>query len=186
MINKDDINIDFEKELLKMHLNIQTFFKKSILTYMEKISDNAINSFNSSPGNIAYSYLNKVKDQLSKADENIESINNLNNELNNYSTEFNEHDLNTFLTSYNENYEKYMKIVAQNSLNMQVLLNELLNYIKFDFTLFNKTDLLNNLSSTPTIENSENKIVNQNNSDIINEDFFVQSNIIPNQQTKEN
>ena len=58
MINRNNINITLEKNILKTQLEIQSFFKKSILVYMDKISDNAIVSFNSSSSNIAYTYLN--------------------------------------------------------------------------------------------------------------------------------
>lgn len=57
MISKNNIDISFEKYMLDMNLEIQSYFKKNILIYMEKIADNAIFSFNSSCGNIAYTYM---------------------------------------------------------------------------------------------------------------------------------
>ena len=143
-----------------MNLKVQSFFKRSILVYMEKISDNAINSFNSSSGNIAYEYLKRVQDLLSKADESIEYINNLINDLNGYSAEFTDNDLDFFVTSYNENYVKCMQIVTQNSLDIQNLLNELFNYINFDFSFFNNVDLLNNLPNSTIINDTDNKNIN--------------------------
>ena len=160
MINRCNINIVLEKDVLKMNLKVQSFFKRSILVYMEKISDNAINSFNSSSGNIAYEYLKRVQDLLSKADESIEYINNLINDLNGYSAEFTDNDLDFFVTSYNENYVKCMQIVTQNSLDIQNLLNELFNYINFDFSFFNNVDLLNNLPNSTIINDTDNKNIN--------------------------
>ena len=155
MINRCNINIAIEKDVLKMNLKIQSFFKRNILVYMEKISDDAINSFNSSSGTIAYTYLKRVQDLLSKADENIECINNLINNLNRYSAEFTDNDLDSFVTSYNEDYVRCMQIVTQNSLDIQNLLNELFDYIKFDFSFFNNVDLLNNLPNSSIINDTD-------------------------------
>lgn len=172
MINENNINIEFEKDLLQTQQKIQTFFKKSILTYIEKISDNAINLFNSSPGNIAYNYLNKVKDQLSKIDENIENINKLQNELN--QIPLGTYNSNDSIKAYNENYIKYMKTITQNNLDIQGLLNKLSDYVKFDFSYLSRIDLLDDLSNPPAekaipkeekiIEDTKKELpINQNN-----------------------
>ena len=185
MINRSNIDITLEKDVLKMNLEIQSFFKKRILVYMEKISDNAINSFNSSSGNIAYDYLKRVKDLLSKADENIECINSLIDKLNSYSTEFNDSDLDFFVTSYNEIYESCMHIVTKNSLDIQNLLNELLDYIRFDFSSFSRADLINNLSNIFVSKQPKN-IISDSNSLDCNDEISVKAESIVDEKNKKN
>lgn len=63
------------------------------------------------------------KNLLSKVDENIENINNLNNKLTNYSNELSESDSDIFLTSYNKNYIKSMKIITENTLDIQIIIS---------------------------------------------------------------
>lgn len=128
-----NIYLQKEKKLLKMNIEIQRAQKKTILKYIDEIADNALNTFKDSTYDFIYNYLLKVQSSIEKSDENISMLNVLLNKLDSFSSE----DENNFITSYNEDYITYHEKILDNTLEIQKILADLLEYIKFDFSSLN-------------------------------------------------
>lgn len=128
-----NIDLQKEKKLLKMNIEIQRTQKKTILKYIDEIADNALNTFKDSTYDFIYNYLLKVQSSIEKSDKNISMLNTLLDKLNSFSNE----DENNFMTSYNEDYITYHEKILDNTLEIQKILADLLEYIKFDFSSLN-------------------------------------------------
>lgn len=128
-----NIDLQKEKKLLKMNIEIQRTQKKTILKYIDEIADNALNTFKDSRYDFIYNYLLKVQSSIEKSDKNISMFNTLLDKLNSFSNE----DENNFITSYNEDYITYHEKILDNTLEIQKILADLLEYIKFDFSSLN-------------------------------------------------
>lgn len=128
-----NIDLQKEKKLLKMNIEIQRTQKKTILKYIDEIADNALNTFKDSTYDFIYNYLLKVQSSIEKSDKNISMFNTLLDKLNSFSNE----DENNFMISYNEDYITYHEKILDNTLEIQKILADLLEYIKFDFSSLN-------------------------------------------------
>lgn len=157
MINTCSMNIDFEKETLDMHLSLQDGFKKNLLKYMDKLADSALELFKSSVGNTAYDYLNNVKVLLQKADDSIKKLSDLKRKLNNYRSNFTDAELNRFIASYNKDYSSDIRVVLQNNIEIQNMLNELSDYVSFLFPITENRKFSVSSKSDNSKGSSENK-----------------------------
>lgn len=151
-----NIDLQKEKKLLKMNIEIQRTQKKTILKYIDEIADNALNTFKDSTYDFIYNYLLKVQSSIEKSDKNISMLNTLLDKLNSFSNE----DENNFMTSYNEDYITYHEKILDNTLEIQKILADLLEYIKFDFSSLNTKNEteIENIPSDVSI-NTEAKIL---------------------------
>lgn len=114
--------IELEKVSLMSTLDIQKSFNKQILVFMKKFMANIDFSFDMTPNNKAFFYLNEATSSLNKSNSNINALNSLLDSLSqiNPSSE----NLQDMLKCYNASFKENMNSVYENTKIIEKFVHE--------------------------------------------------------------